>query len=106
MSGFRYGIKIQKTSIHHCKKFLPGGLGKNVNDILDCIIRPAIALAHCVRNDPFLCNQCICVFADNGYQISINKQFRNFDQNYLIIHEADTSAEYYGSRVHPDIEEK
>ena len=41
-----------------------------------------------------------------GYQISINKQFRIFDQNYLIIHEADTSAEYYGSRVHPDIVEK
>lgn len=41
-----------------------------------------------------------------GYRISINKQFFFIDQNYLIVHEADTSAEYYGSRVNMVIGEK
>ncbi len=37
-----------------------------------------------------------------GYQLSINAQFHFIDNDYLIIHEADTAAEYYGSRVSPE----
>lgn len=38
-----------------------------------------------------------------GYQASVDAQFNFIDQDYLIIHEAETAAEYYGSRVSPKI---
>lgn len=41
-----------------------------------------------------------------GYQLSINAQFHFIDDDYLIIHEADTAAEYYGSRLSPIIGEE
>jgi len=39
----------------------------------------------------------------NGYRDSAVRQFHTIDQNYLIIHETDTSAEFYGSHVSSEV---
>jgi ABC-type lipoprotein release transport system permease subunit len=39
----------------------------------------------------------------NGYRDSTSRIFQTIDNKYLVIHETDTSAEFYGSRLSPDI---
>ncbi|MCJ7696139.1 MAG: ABC transporter permease [Anaerolineaceae bacterium] len=39
----------------------------------------------------------------SGYRDSAVRQFHTIDQNYLIIHETDTSAEFYGSHITSEV---
>lgn len=39
----------------------------------------------------------------NGYRDSVSRIFQTIDDEYLVIHETDTSAEFYGSRLTNDI---
>jgi len=51
----------------------------------------------------FFANTVFAYLLLNGYRDSTARLFQTIDNDYLIIHETDTSAEFYGSRLPADI---